>query len=135
MGVSTQAPFIDIKNMYCLNTIMKLFTLIAMLADPLDLLIGIVNMLAQELITLVCAAVNQVVTQITSYISSLGNALCVPMPSLPSLTGGLNLGLKNLTCNGVSLLSLQAVGGMSLVPPTGVSYWGQTVPVGGGNGN
>jgi hypothetical protein len=117
MNTNTQAPYLDVKMMYCINTIMQMFSQIGMLADPMNIVMGLFNSILNQLMTQLCSSLMNIVNQIKSYLTSLGNSLCLPLPSLPGF-GTLNLGLKNPVCNGVSLLSLQnSTGGMSQMTP------------------
>jgi hypothetical protein len=121
-GVATNAPYLDAKAMYCLQTLFNAFNGLSITADPLGIVKALIAQIALALLNQVCQDVKQVITQAISYVTSLGNLLCVPMPTLPRFS--LNLGLKNATCNGISLMKITPITGVAPYPPSNYSLYG-----------
>ena len=67
MSVATNAPYLDLKKMYCLQSLMDAFQSIGTIADPLGIVRSLITSLITSLLNQACSTVMQVISQVTQY--------------------------------------------------------------------
>ncbi len=106
-GVMNSVPPISVNSQYGMGCITSMFGSLKV-SNPMDILMGIANKMIQQLEQQACQMAKQTITQMTGAITSqINNSLCIPVPKLPSLTGGFKIPQAK-ACGGIPIFQATA---------------------------
>jgi len=126
MQIPANTPPVDLQANYCWSKIDQAFQNlpsgvegILSVLNPMNMIAGMINSAINSILNQLCQSAINMVNQFGSSMgSSISNLLCLPIPAF-NLNLGLNSGLPSgsKACNGVSLLSMQAMTAQGNAPP------------------